>query len=132
MKKPTLLCNCKSKLDAYFLKNIIQKIAVIPVSIRAYNREIHLIVDDSNFTKANLILLNQLALLPSSVAIKCSKNVEDDMYSINLFQTIFSKIEEYLIHLFLNRSYYYKNPELQPLKIVTEKQPFNKYKKVEF
>lgn len=79
MKNPMPLFDCKCKLDAYFLKNIIQRITFISVEIVRDNKKLVLIVEDANFYKAKAILDNQLDMLPSVLADKVASDVEEEI-----------------------------------------------------
>lgn len=67
MKNPTTLFDCRTKLDAYYLKNIIQQITYVPVKIIRVKKHIYLIVDASNYPKVKVILDNQMHYLPSYI-----------------------------------------------------------------
>lgn len=82
MKHPISLYDCTCKLDAYFLKNIIQRITCISVEILRNHGELTLIVDDCNYHKAKSILDSQLHLLPSLVAKKVTEEVEEEVITI--------------------------------------------------
>lgn len=70
MIHPIPLYDCKYKNDAYFLKNIIQRITCISVEIVKDHNQLILIVDDGNYYKAKTILDNQLDILPSTIIKK--------------------------------------------------------------
>lgn len=73
MKNPTLLFNCSTKLDAYYLKNSIQRITCIPVKIVKEKSKIHIIVEKIHVRKAKVILQNQQHFLPSVLFSKVIK-----------------------------------------------------------
>lgn len=70
MRNPKPLYNCTCKLDAYFLKNIIQRIICISVEIIKIENKMTLMVESANYDKASAILINQLDFLPSVVPEK--------------------------------------------------------------
>lgn len=93
MKNPTPLYNCTSKLDACFLKNIIQRISCISVDIMKDHRQ--LMVDDCNYHKAKVILQNQLTLLPSVIAKKVVREIEKDIVEEKVVQ--YPQLDHHLI-----------------------------------
>ncbi|MDO6737998.1 hypothetical protein [Wenyingzhuangia sp. 2_MG-2023] len=54
---------CKSQLDAYQIKNAIQRIAPIGVVIDKTDEKIQILVDETNFKTANLILQSNIRTL---------------------------------------------------------------------
>lgn len=74
MKNPIVLHRCKTSLDAYYIKNIIQTIRAVPVSIKRRHREIVLVVEYAHCDNAIIILNNVLPMIPSNL-VK-SKQIE--------------------------------------------------------
>lgn len=56
---------CDTNLDAYHIKNAIQRVASIGVEIEKNNNQYKILVDNSNFKTANLILYTSLRTLKS-------------------------------------------------------------------
>lgn len=75
MKKPIVLYYCKNRLDAYYIKNIIQKVRSIPVIIKKRKGQITLLVEYNHCNNATLILNNVLPMIPSNL-IKNIKKVK--------------------------------------------------------
>lgn len=61
----TTLHICDNILDALYLKNEIQRVTSINVTIDREKHEIKLCVNNSNYIKANVIVQNKLEMLPS-------------------------------------------------------------------
>lgn len=75
MKKPIILHKCKNRIDAYYLKNIIQKVRPIPVVIKRKKGYISLIVEYNHCDNATIIVNNALPMMPSEL-IKNMKKVK--------------------------------------------------------
>lgn len=99
MKNSVTLYTCKNKLDAYFIKNSIQRVSCIAVDLKIEVGTIVLLVDDCNFDKSNTILMGQLPLLPSVVS---KKKVVQENNSVE-------HQAELKTGLFSNGSLFYKN-----------------------
>ncbi|MGY6647397.1 hypothetical protein [Wenyingzhuangia sp. IMCC45574] len=65
MRNPRTLHICTNRIDAYFLKNVVQNITNINLDIKKNENCIVLVVDKCNYTKASNIVKNQLSILPS-------------------------------------------------------------------
>lgn len=123
MKKPILLCDCNNKLDAFFLKNIIQKIATIPVLIVRKKKKLQLFVENSNFYKASMILVNQKTTLPSAIKAKRNffSNVADETNnSISTFKEKVHKLEEQLLNLFTNNHQQSYKRSLETIRVISQ------------
>lgn len=84
MKNPMPLYDCTCMLDAYFLKNFIQRITCISVEIIKDENKMTLMVENVNYHKAKNILESQLDLLPSAVAKKSIVVKNDQVDEIEL------------------------------------------------
>lgn len=82
MKKPVILHPCKNRLDAYYLKNIIQKVRPIPVVIIRKKGSISLIVEYNHYDNATIILNNVLPMIPS----KLIQNIKEVKTSEKVFE----------------------------------------------
>ncbi|WP_010136492.1 hypothetical protein [Ochrovirga pacifica] len=79
MKPKTKLYYCKTKLDAYFLKNIIQKIRTIPVEIVYESTGYVLLVKPEHYRIANVIVGNEKYVLPSNYLKRLKKEKEENL-----------------------------------------------------
>lgn len=123
MNKPILLCNCKNRLDAFFLKNIIQKIAAIPVLIIRNKRKLQLYVENSNFYKANIILVNQITILPSVIEAKSNlltNAVVENNHAISTFKTKLHRIEEHLLTIFSSSNKHAPIKSLETIRVISQ------------
>ncbi|WP_010136699.1 hypothetical protein [Ochrovirga pacifica] len=87
MNTPALLHRCNNKLDAYYLKNVIQNVISIQVYLKKQDGAICLMVDEANQHKANVILSNKLSILPSVLAKKTLEEVVPEETSVTLAQS---------------------------------------------
>ncbi|MGY6647358.1 hypothetical protein [Wenyingzhuangia sp. IMCC45574] len=62
MHTPIKLHSCASNLEAFQLKNILQRNCTICVDIQKVNHQYVLFVSESNYNKATIILQNQLEM----------------------------------------------------------------------
>ncbi|WP_139062226.1 hypothetical protein [Ochrovirga pacifica] len=76
MKRPITLYHCPNKLDVLYLKNKIQLITPIPVVIYKKEANYHLVVSFYNARKANVVVSNCLATLPSVIKHRMQERIE--------------------------------------------------------
>lgn len=73
MSSKTSIYTCITILDAYHLKNAIQRVSAISVVIDKTNNQYKLYVSSSNYTKTTVIVQNNLRTLPSLRSVTFSR-----------------------------------------------------------
>ncbi|MDO6738000.1 hypothetical protein [Wenyingzhuangia sp. 2_MG-2023] len=86
------LHTCSTNLEAYYIKNAIQRLAPIAVMINRSDRKFHLSVDDCNFKAANIILLNNIQNLKRNSQYNKSDNSQSSQKTLpnrNIISALF-------------------------------------------
>lgn len=95
MNTPKNIFQCENMQDAYFLRDQIQRVSTIPVSIQRCTQGILIVVDKGNCSKAKNIIIGKLNVLPSAYIKRIIRNdsVPDDTSPTVFFES-FKKLNQ--------------------------------------
>ncbi|MDO6738002.1 hypothetical protein [Wenyingzhuangia sp. 2_MG-2023] len=83
------LYTCDSNLDAFYIKNAIQRLAPIGVTIDRVDKKFKIIIDDCNFKVANIILMSSIRNLKRNANYNSSKNSEKATENRSMITMVF-------------------------------------------